>query len=391
MADNAALLVDEILPPVDMRQWVISFFFQLRFLFASYPKIMSKVLRIVTHVISTHLIQKGGFKQNTARTGAVTFIQRFGSALNLNVHFHILFLDGVYIDGFTKEKQVFKRVKAPTSKELNTLVHKISQRVARFLTKQGLLVEDIENSYLNFDELAPEPIQDLLGHSITYRITIGAKRGRKVFALQTLPPQIEDENTNQVGSVAGFSLHAGVATSAKEREKLERICRYIARPAVSEKRLTLTSNGNVKYQLKTPYRNGTTHVIFEPLDFMAKLAALIPKPKVNLTRFHGVFTPNSQYRKIITSEGKAKKSSTVKTKGNETEKRKTMTWGKRLKRIFNIDIEICEKCQGHVKIIACIEVPVVIDKILAHLKNKEEKVVNKIHPVRAPPEFTLVS
>ena len=68
-----------------------------------------------------------------------------------------------------------------------------------------------------------------------------------------------------------------------------------------------------------------------------------------------------------------------------------MTWGKRLKRIFNIDIEICKKCQGHVKIIACIEDPVVIEKILAHLKNKEEKVVNKIHPVRAPPEFTLVS
>jgi hypothetical protein len=107
---------------------------------------------------------------------------------------------------------------------------------------------------------------------------------------------------------------------------------YIAIPAVSEKRLTLTSNGNIKYQLKTPCRDGTTHVIFEPLDCMAKLAALIPKPKVNLTRFHGVFVPNSQYRMLITSEGKAKKSksSTVKTKGTETEKEKrnTMTWGK---------------------------------------------------------------
>jgi hypothetical protein len=259
--------------------------------------------------------------------------------LNLNVHFHILFLGSVYIDGFTKEKQVFKRVKAPTPKELNTLVHKISQRVARFLTKQGLLVEDIENSYLNFDELAPEPIQDLLGHSITYRIAIGSHRGRKVFTLQILPPQIEDDNTNQAGSLAGFSLHAGVATRAKEREKLERICRYIARPAVSEKRLTLTSNDNVKYQLKTPYRNGTTHVthvIFEPLDFMAKLAALIPMPKVNLTRFHGIFAPNSQDRKIITSEGKTKKSSTMKTKGTETEteKCKTMTWGKKVKAYF---------------------------------------------------------
>jgi hypothetical protein len=65
--------------------------------------------------------------------------------------------------------------------------------------------------------------------------------------------------------------------------------------------------------------------------------------------------------------------------------------GKRLKRIFNIDIETCEVYQGHVKIIACIEDPVVIDKILTHLKNKEEQVVNKIHQVRVPPEFILVS
>jgi hypothetical protein len=100
MADNAAPLINHILPMVDMRQWVISFPFQLRFLFASYPKIMGKVLGIFTRVISTHLIQKGGFKQRSARTDAVTFIQRFGPALNLNVHFHILFLDGVYIDGW---------------------------------------------------------------------------------------------------------------------------------------------------------------------------------------------------------------------------------------------------------------------------------------------------
>jgi hypothetical protein len=88
------------------------------------------------------------------------------------------------------KKTSFKRVKTPTSKVLNTLVHKISQRVAHFLTNQGLLVEDIENSYLNLDELAPEPIQDLLGHSITYRIAIGAKLGRNMFTLQTLPQQI---------------------------------------------------------------------------------------------------------------------------------------------------------------------------------------------------------
>ena len=72
------------------------------------------------------------------------------------------------------------------------------------------------------------------------------------------------------------------------------------RPAVSEKRLSLTRNGQVRYRLKTPYRDGTTHVIFEPLDFTARLAALVPKPRVNLTRFHGIFAPNSRHRVTVT-------------------------------------------------------------------------------------------
>ena len=76
-----------------------------------------------------------------------------------------------------------------------------------------------------------------------------------------------------------------MATRANERTKLERLCRYITRPAVSTKRLSLTRNGQVRYELKTPWRNGTTHVIFEPLDFIARLVALVPKPRVNLTRF----------------------------------------------------------------------------------------------------------
>ena len=104
--------------------------------------------------------------------------------------------------------------------------------------------------------------------------------------LQTLPG-CEEPFDAGVGKVAGFSLHAGVAARADQRQKLERLFRYISRPAISEKRLSLTPNGNVRYQLKTPYRDGTTHVIFEPLDFIARLAALMPKPRVNLTRLCG--------------------------------------------------------------------------------------------------------
>jgi hypothetical protein len=78
-----------------------------------------------------------------------------------------------------------------------------------------------------------------------------------------------------------------MSAKAHERKKLERLCRYISRPAVSEKRLSRTSSGKERYELKTPYRDGTTHVIFEPLDFIFRLAALVPKPRVNLSRFHG--------------------------------------------------------------------------------------------------------
>lgn len=82
----------------------------------------------------------------------------------------------------------------------------------------------------------------------------------------------------------GFSLHARVAAEPGARDKLERLARYITRPAVSEQRLSLTTNGLVRYELKAPYRDGTTHVFFEPVDFIARLAALIPKPRVNLIR-----------------------------------------------------------------------------------------------------------
>ena len=96
MVDSAALLVDEVLPRKPIRQWVLTVPFPLRFLFAAYPELMSKVLVIVTRTLSTHLAQQAGFKKKEAHTRAVTLIQRFGSAQNLNIHLHMLFLDGVY-------------------------------------------------------------------------------------------------------------------------------------------------------------------------------------------------------------------------------------------------------------------------------------------------------
>ncbi len=105
MAESSALLVDEVFPHRPVRQWVLSFPFQLRFLFSSRPPIKGQVLGIVCRVMSMHLVRKASYSGKTARTGAVTLIQRFGrsgtpGALNLNIHFHMLFLNGVYVDRF---------------------------------------------------------------------------------------------------------------------------------------------------------------------------------------------------------------------------------------------------------------------------------------------------
>lgn len=392
MADSAALLVDDVLPPRPIRQWVLTFPFPLRFLLARYPTILSQVLGIVHRTLATSLIKKAGYTHSSAKTGAVTLIQRFGSALNLNIHFHMLFLDGV----FATNKQghtAFVRSKAPTHAELTFLIHKISHRVVRCLERQGLLARDAENTYLQLDSLDDDPLQDLQGRSISYRIAVGPQQGRKVLTLQTLPAQANDaRHSERVAKLAGFSLHAGVCAEAHQRAKLERLCRYITRPAVSEQRIAFTPGGNIRYELKTPYRDGTTHVIFEPLDFIARLAALIPPPRVNLTRYHGVFAPNSHYRALVTpgKRGRRQQGKASDEPQTPTERRAAMTWAQRLKRVFHIDIETCLQCGGPVKVIASIEDPAVIQKILDHLKQKgETQDAVRLPDARAPPQASL--
>lgn len=157
----------------------------------------------------------------------------------------------------------------------------------------------------------------------------------------------------------------------------------------AEKRLSLTRNGMVRYELKTPYRDGTTHVIFEPLDFISKLAALVPKPRVNLTRFHGVFAPNSKHRTLVTPgrRGRGRKIGVSDdTQIKPPEKcRASLDWAQRLKRVFNMDVEICDQCGGTVKVIACIEDPAVIKKILDHLDKTAPTEQGSLPQSRAPP------
>jgi hypothetical protein len=147
----------------------------------------------------------------------------------------------------------------------------------------------------------------------------------------------------------------------------------------------------VVYTLKTPYRDGTTQVAFEPVDFIARLAALVPKPRVNLTLYHGVLAPNHRWRGLVTpaKRGKVVKRMSSDDVRSHAERHGAMTWAQRLKRVFNIDIEVCGRCGWSVKVIACIEDQDVIDTILAHLRDKEQGTPALPHlapPTRAPPE-----
>ena len=261
MAESARHLVEEVFGPRPVRQWVLSFPYPLRFLFASKPEAIGPVLALVHRVIAGWLADQAGVERARAQCGAVTLIQRFGSALNLNVHFHMLWLDGVYEELVESppRKPRLHRTRAPTTGQLTQLADTIAHRVCRHLTRKGWLEGEEESVFLTDSAGGDDGMDALRMSSITYRIATGKSAGRKVVTLQTLPGD-DGSLEGDAGKVGGFSLHAGVAAEAHESHKLEKLCRYITRPAISEKRLSISSQGKVRYELKTPWRNGTTHV-----------------------------------------------------------------------------------------------------------------------------------
>ena len=126
------------------------------------------------------------------------------------------------------------------------------------------------------------------------------------------------------------------------------------------------------------------------MDFVVRLAALVPKPRVNLTRYHGVLAPNHRWRGLVTParRGKGIKSISNAEVRTPAERHAAMTWAQRLKRVFSIDIEVCGRCGGSVRVIASIEDQDVIDRILTHLRQKEQETTTRpllVPPTRAPP------
>lgn len=170
------------------------------------------------------------------------------------IHFHILFLDGVYVYRRDRSPR-FQRLKASVKDELEDLVQLISQRVGRCLERQGLLEQDTESAWLELDPTdEADAMPHILASSVSYRIAVGPQQGRKAFMIRTIRPlDWPNPGLERVAKANGFSLHAGVSCEGHQTDKRERLCRYIARPAVAIPRLSL--KGGLHPEDALPRRN----------------------------------------------------------------------------------------------------------------------------------------
>jgi Putative transposase len=345
-------------------------------------------------------VAKANLSKSTGKAGAVTLIQRFGGSLNLNVHFHQLFIDGCYKLGPKGEPLKFIATPPPTVLELDQVTAQIIKRLTRYLIRQQIIVRDNDNEF-QLEIPADDTFSRLQASSVTYRFATGPSKGKKAMVLKSLSGQIPDgDHSATYGLVAknsGFSLHAGVATRKGDREKLEHVCRYIARPAVAEARLSINEQGDVVYKFKKPWSDGTTAIKMTQLEMMERLAALVPRPRVHLTRFHGVLGPHYKYRKLIVPKKKVEltlaagdTSATAASDAmhpadsdKQPASAKRIAWAQLLKRVFNIDVTVCSHCKGKMKIIAAIEDPKVIKKILNHMGLPST--APRLAPARGPP------
>jgi hypothetical protein len=186
-------------------------------------------------------------------------------------------------------------------------------------------------------------------------------------------------------SFMGFSLHAAVSAWSTNKARLEQLVRYTARPAVSEERLSESANGDIHYRLKTPWSDGTTGVVFSPLEFLEKLSALIPPPRIHLTRFHGILAPHSKFRKLVVPQivkekieedgGEEKSLEVQDSDADNSAKQKRISWAKLLSRVFALDMNNCDYCGGDMRAISAVIKQEIVVKILTHLGL----------PARAPP------
>lgn len=335
MNQTAANLLDHVIPRVPVRQWVLSLPMPLRLWVSWRPDLCQEVRAIFLRTVQSfyrHHGRKSGLEQ--PQTGAVCYTQRFGSSLNLNVHFHALVLDGVYEASDNGVR--FHSHPSMSTVDVQRVVSTVRRRVERHLRRKGWLDEDRAP-----DCESVEALFALQSAAMSHRVAMGPRAGHRLrrrclgeARTFRLPPLCAEDDW--------FSLHAGVRIPASNRDGLERLCRYIARPPLSHDRLRKREDGLLELRLKTPWRDGTTHLVLSPHELLEKLAAIIPPPRVNLVTYHGILAPAAKHRAAVVP------ASAPENKKCRHSHRSSgwMDWAELMKRVFRKDVLKCERCQG---------------------------------------------
>ena len=236
MAERSTALVDRVIPKVATRQWVLTVPWRRRWLLARHSVLARRVLHIALTAIERFYRRATG--RSDGRSGAVTVIQRFGSSLALNLHFHILHLDGVFVRA--PDRRLSFRTARPRTRDVEALVASIAVAAERLLARLDASDEGDDPD---------DPLGVLQQASLAGREALGPRAGRALTRVrwvggreQTLPPRC--------AAYEGYNLHAGVAFRACDRRGLERLLRYALRPPLAKGRLSVDDDGTVVLGLK---------------------------------------------------------------------------------------------------------------------------------------------
>ncbi|MCP4006307.1 MAG: transposase [bacterium] len=398
MADTSAHLLDRVWPRVPIRQWVLTLPYALRYRCAYDASLTSQVLRAFLRSLFAEL-RRRAHREHAVRAqqcGSITFVQRFGSAMNLNLHFHTLALDGAYLyEPHPERPPEFVALAPPTSEDVARVLAGTARRLRRLLEAR---LEDADEDALARDQ----PLLARLAHaSVRSRIATGPEAGQRWLRLGDRVEPGEAQESGRPGDRAiarhyEMSLHAEVAVPAGDRRRLERLCRYVARPPIARDRLAEVPDGSgrLALRLKSRWRDGTTHVLIEPADLIDRLVPLIPPPRTHQARYHGILAPGASLRSRVVPGHAPDTARTGEPPGEPRapsaqsepsaleasmlprSKAHRMRWADLLMRVFAVDALRCPRCGATLRLLAAIENPAVARAILACTEL----------PARAPPE-----
>ena len=364
---------------MSMRQWVLSLPYRLRYLLAFDPNAITIALGAFLNTLFAWQRRQAkalGFPKGEG--GAVTVVQRFGSALNLNPHFHSLAFDGVFVaNDASGSPPHFLPFPTPTDMDVAHVVTAVKRRVLRALNRAGYDVDDTSSDLDPFS--LDEPVlAACYGASVQAKIAFGPRRGQTVERIGGMfgLPFVEIR-CQRCAHLDGFNLHADVAVPPGDRDRLERVCRYMCRGAIANERLKWSPDRqSLTYRLKRPWTDGTTHLAFHPLELIEKLCALVPAPEKNLIRYHGVLAPNARLRPLVVTRPAMALS--------EPHPRRR-PWAELMLRVLLINALTCGHCGHQMEQIATITQSDVIKPFLDSIDLPSS--LPTIKPARPPPEL----